>query len=339
MPDSVRSTSTDVARRAAVSRATVSYVLNGRTDQSIPDRTRQRVLDAAAELGYVPHAASRALRAGKSRLVLLINSGVPWSTNITDAEDGLTAAVAATGRSLVVWRRQGPDELQVTLANFDPCVAITLDPVTPAEERLLARLHIPLVTAELGTADAGTSTTVQAEHLAAHGHRNLGYLTTSEPVLQRFAVPRTAGFRATCRALGLPEPLVAALPGASAPTVAEVATVLARWRALPTPITAVACFNDLHAAACLAAAASIGLAVPGEFAVIGLDDDDFAPLTTPALTTIRLQPLAFAERLWALARHLLGEGPAPTPFTPQSHLVERDSVHPRPRPSITGSAT
>jgi len=92
-----------VARRAGASRATVSYVLNGRSDQSIPESTRRRVLDAAHELGHVPHAASRALRAGRSRLVLLINADVPWSTNITDAEDALTAAVAATGRLLVVW--------------------------------------------------------------------------------------------------------------------------------------------------------------------------------------------------------------------------------------------
>ena len=144
MTDTARSTSTDVARRAGVSRATVSYVLNGRSDQSIPEPTRRRVLDAAHELGYVPHAASRALRAGRSRLVLLINADVPWSTNITDAEDALTAAVAATGRSLVVWRRHGPEDLAATLANLEPCVAITLQPLDAEDATLLAGLHIPL---------------------------------------------------------------------------------------------------------------------------------------------------------------------------------------------------
>ena len=74
-----RATSSDVARLAGVSRATVSYVLNGRADQSIPEATRDRVLAAAAELAYVPNAASRALRAGESRLVLLVNPGMPWA--------------------------------------------------------------------------------------------------------------------------------------------------------------------------------------------------------------------------------------------------------------------
>ncbi len=333
MTGTARSTSTDVARRAGVSRATVSYVLNGRSDQSIPEPTRRRVLDAASELGYIPHAASRALRAGRSRLVLLINADVPWSTNITDAEDALTAAVAATGRSLVVWRRHGPEDLAATLANLEPCVAITLQPLDADEQTLLAGLHIPLVTADLGTPGADAATRVQLEHLADHSHRQIGYLTTSEANLQQFAVPRTTGFLAAATARGLREPVVIALPGASAPVVTELAGVLADWTSGPDPVTAVACFNDLHAAACLAAAASIGLAVPADLAVIGLDDDDFSPFTSPALTTVRLQPVELAHHLWALAAHLLGEGEAPAPFTPLGRLVERASVHRRHSPT------
>ena len=65
-----RPTSADVARLAAVSRATVSYVLNDTPHQSIPEATRRRVLDAAAELGYTPSAAARALRSGRSDIVL-----------------------------------------------------------------------------------------------------------------------------------------------------------------------------------------------------------------------------------------------------------------------------
>ncbi len=327
MTETARSTSTDVARRAGVSRATVSYVLNGRSDQSIPEPTRRRVLDAANELGYVPHAASRALRAGRSRLVLLIDADVPWSTNITDAEDALTAVVAATGRSLVVWRRHGPGDLAATLANLEPCVAITLQPLDVADVSLLAGLHIPLVTADLGTPGADSATRVQLEHLAGHGHRRLGYLTTSEPSLQQFAGPRTAGFLAAAAGHGLAAPVVVALQGASAPDVRDVASVLSDWTSRPDPVTAVACFNDLHAAACLAAAASLGLTVPDDLAVIGLDDDDFAPFTSPALTTVRLQPQGLAHHLWALATHLLDEGPEPDPFAPPGRLVERASVH------------
>jgi DNA-binding LacI/PurR family transcriptional regulator len=66
-----RVTSADVARAAGVSRTTVSFVLNGRPGWSIPDETRNRVLDAARELRYRPRAAARALAAGRSDIVLL----------------------------------------------------------------------------------------------------------------------------------------------------------------------------------------------------------------------------------------------------------------------------
>ncbi len=64
-------TSTAVARRAGVSRATVSYVLNGQAAGRVGERTQARVRAAAEELGYVPHAAARSLRAGRGRIVLL----------------------------------------------------------------------------------------------------------------------------------------------------------------------------------------------------------------------------------------------------------------------------
>ena len=54
-----RPTSADVAARAGVSRTTVSFVLNRRADVKIPAETRQRVVDAAEELGYSPNASAR----------------------------------------------------------------------------------------------------------------------------------------------------------------------------------------------------------------------------------------------------------------------------------------
>ncbi|MGP4053148.1 LacI family DNA-binding transcriptional regulator, partial [Streptomyces sp. 2A115] len=70
-------TSADVARLAGVSRATVSYVLNNASAVRISEPTRRRVHQAAKELGYVPHAAARSLRAGHSRMVLMPAPDVP----------------------------------------------------------------------------------------------------------------------------------------------------------------------------------------------------------------------------------------------------------------------
>src|SRR5436309_6772123 len=57
-------TSRDVAHRAGVSRATVSYVLNDVPDSRISETTRERVREAAQKLGYIPHAMARSLRIG-----------------------------------------------------------------------------------------------------------------------------------------------------------------------------------------------------------------------------------------------------------------------------------
>ncbi|TMC23991.1 MAG: LacI family transcriptional regulator, partial [Chloroflexi bacterium] len=73
-PTSARTfyTSVDVARRAGVSRTTVSYVLNGNWDGHVSDETRKKVLQAAEELGYSTHSSARALRKGQSDEICLI---------------------------------------------------------------------------------------------------------------------------------------------------------------------------------------------------------------------------------------------------------------------------
>ena len=67
-----RPTQVDVARRAGVSRATVSYVMNDVPAARVPDETRQRVLDAIEELGYEPDARAQALRSGATKTIALI---------------------------------------------------------------------------------------------------------------------------------------------------------------------------------------------------------------------------------------------------------------------------
>lgn len=308
-----RATSSDVARLAGVSRATVSYVLNGRADQSIPEATRARVLAAAAELAYVPNAASRALRAGESRLVLLVNPGMPWGSNLRTLVDTLTAATARSGRSLVMWHGLEPGELAGVLGHLDACVVIALGVLDPRDAGVLADVGIPLVDAGIDTAvNAGpVPSGLQIRRLAAQGHRRIGYLSTGDTARRMFATPRIDGARATCRELGLPEPLVAEVPSAARLSVTAVADVLSGWRAEADPVTAVACYNDLFAAAALAAAARLGLAVPGDLAVVGIDDEAFAAYTQPPLTTVRFDMAAFAERIWALAEGALRGGPAP----------------------------
>lgn len=71
-----RVTMTDVARRAGVSQPTVSFVLNDRRDVAVAEETRRRVLEAAAELDFVPNRAAQSLRSNKSFTVGVVTSGI-----------------------------------------------------------------------------------------------------------------------------------------------------------------------------------------------------------------------------------------------------------------------
>jgi DNA-binding LacI/PurR family transcriptional regulator len=323
-----RPTSADVAHRAGVSRATVSYVLNNAPHQSIPDTTRQRVLSAAEELQYTPHAAARTLRAGESRLVLFINAGVPYGANLSILIDALSAAVAASGRSLVVWQQHDPRDLAATLAHLQPVLAITLGQLDTGQRALFARAGIPSI--ETGAdrdpdaVDGGAI--FQVRYLASKGHRQLGYLTTTDPQLVMFARPRLAGVRTACAKLGLPGPAVGELAAPPGVCVRELAALLREWMTRPDPVTAVACYNDVYAMACLAAAGQAGLRVPGDLAVIGMDDEPVSAFAQPPLSTIRLHVADFARQLCTQANAALSGNLAPE-VSSSMHvsLVERQS--------------
>ena len=324
-----RPTSADVARRAGVSRATVSYVLNDVPHQSIPDATRQRVLAAAEELDYTPHAAARTLRAGESRLVLFINAGIPYGANLSAIIDTLSAEAAASGRSLVVWQQHDPGDLAATLAHLQPAMAITLGRLNEDQRELLARARIPSVETDTGHAPdaADTGAALQVRYLASRGHRRLGYLTTADLKLGMFARPRLAGVRSACAELGLDPPAVAELAALPDVPVDELSAALQLWASRPDPVTAVACYNDMYAVACIAAASRAGLSVPGEVAIIGMDDEAVSAYTLPALTTIRLHVMDFAHHLWTRASAVLDGGPAPERASSMLFsLVQRQSA-------------
>lgn len=318
-----RPTSADVARRAGVSRATVSYVLNNAPHQTIPDATRQRVLDAARELDYTPHAGARALRAGESNLVLLITGGVPYGPNLSIMITALDADVAASGRTLVLWgRQQHPHDLRAALTHLQPAVILTLGRFTDDQRALLTRARIPYVETPDDPAPTDPAATLQVHHLAARSHRRLAHLTTDDPALTMFRTTRLAAIESACADLKLPPPLVATLPADADPD-----GILRAWTGGPDPVTAIACYNDVYAAACLAAADRLGLRVPADLAVIGLDDDPMSRHTNPPLTTIRLHLTDLAHHLWTHAEAALaGDPPPPAPTGTPYTLVQRAST-------------
>ncbi|ADG72972.1 transcriptional regulator, LacI family [Cellulomonas flavigena DSM 20109] len=324
-----RVTSADVARESGVSRTTVSYVLNARKDVVLTEATRQRVLDAAARLGYTPSAAARALRAGRSDLVLLVLPDWTLGPAIDTLIEHLSTALATHGLSVLVHIRHGGRPLDELWRAVTPCVVLSLSPFPAADTRAMQQAGIPVVGTALDddpqpdvfAVPQASIGALQADHLVARGHRVLAYAAPHDDRLAAFADRRLAGVRAACERHRVPAPEVASVDL----DVASARAAVDAWRA--AGVTAVAAYNDEVALAVLAGLRDAGLDVPGDVAVIGVDDIPAARVAAPALTTVWQAIDAQAEHLAAAVLAALGLAES-TPERPDDvfHLVQRAST-------------
>jgi DNA-binding LacI/PurR family transcriptional regulator len=164
---------------------------------------------------------------------------------------------------------------------------------------------------------------LQVEHLAAAGHRRLGYALPDDERVQAIARPRLEGVQQACAELGLAEPLVLRVP-LDPLAAAEAVRV---WRSAQPPVTAVCCFNDNTALAVLAGMRHLGLAAPRNLAVVGVDDIPAARLASPPLTTVIQDMQTLATHVADTIAASLNRAPrARRPVPDMLHLVPRCSA-------------
>jgi len=303
-------TTADVAREAGVSRATVSYVLNETPHQRISETTRRKVLDVAARLGYEPSAAARVLRRGRSDLVVAVLPDYSIGPTFTEFLRELATALHRYRLTLMVHPKpKGVGDIRHLWQAVSPGAAIRLDSVhddaeayehlqIPTAQVVYARqegdgLLMVVPNEEFGQAQVGA--------LAERGYRRLAYAYPANPVLVVCAEPRLAGVRTACEQLGLEPPVVSTV----SIDLGSAKEAIAAW--LDHGVTAVCAYNDEVALVLLQAARQMGVDVPGELAVIGVDDLPGAAMATPSLATVTLDvaPLAdeVARRLAAVMDH------------------------------------
>ncbi|MFE1951215.1 LacI family DNA-binding transcriptional regulator [Streptomyces sp. NPDC059524] len=287
-------TSADVARLAGVSRATVSFVLNNTQTHRVSEATRTRVREAAQQLGYVPHAAARTLRAGHSNLVL-IPASVSAVGHLASAWlDALHSALDERGYTAVLHAGRYTDASAGARAwaELRPAAVLAMDDdcLTAEAGRILRRAGVATVLAlsarpvegvyalPLDHARVGE---LAAEHLLARGRRRIGVVMPRERGLDTFARPRLEGARAVA---ARSTATVTELPMSY--TRESAAELAAAWGDLG--LDAVFAYNDEYAALLLHALQGAGLTVPGDVAVVGADDLVSATLQNPPLTTVRL---------------------------------------------------
>lgn len=333
MPRATRVTGQDVAERAGVSRATVSYVLNEVPGQPISEETRGRVLRAAADLGYTPHAAARQLRTGVSDLVLMALPAWPFSQALSLCVSTVTQRLGAHGyTALVDPAAEEVAALENTLSRMQP-IALTASS-DQLSAPLVARLRSAGTRAVIGFGDRPLGfapavvfdqtalTRVAITHLAARGHRSVVAVMPSAPEYQWFRAGRQAGAEEAAAEHGM------ALTVVECPLDHHrVAEVVAAAVAGPGAPDAVLAYNDDYALLALRALLDAGVRVPEDVAVIGCDNLPVAELFTPRLTTIHVDMQELGTTIADTLHQILatGDGPDVVPMPPPEVIV-RDSA-------------
>jgi LacI family transcriptional regulator len=343
----------DVATWAGVSVGTVSNVLN--RPHLVSDGTRQRVLDAIAALGFVRNESARQLRNGHSRTLayVLLDPGNPF---FTDVARGAEDAARAAGLALYLCNSaedpaREAEYLDILLEQRVRGVLIT--PVGSSERlRTMPELGVPVVLLDRAAGDPTAWCSVSVDdveggdlavsHLLELGHTRIGFVGGPNSIIQ-VSDRRRGALRALERA-GLPGDRLVLLE-TSALTVAEGRNAGQRVVGLPArrrPM-AVFCANDLLAIGFLQQMLHHGVHVPGDMAIVGYDDIEFAAAAGVPLSSVRQPRYELGRRACALllaeAEALTGEGGKngghaheQVEFTPEL-VVRASSGRPPFRPS------
>jgi LacI family transcriptional regulator len=294
----VKITIAEIARRAGVSKTTVSRVLNNRP--YVDKVTRRKIRRIIAETGYTPHAAAVSLATGRNSLVGLLSPSLhqPWTIEIIQ---GIAEAIDSTEYELVLYTTTMAERNQETYARAltngltDGLIVILpradgmnyladlrrhLFPVVLIDYRGLSS-DLPSVTA---TNFAGACSAV--DHLIELGHRCIGMITGLMDL--GCSRDRLAGYRHTLEQAGLVFEPSLVVPG----DFSELSgcEAMNRLLSLPEPPTAVFASNDEMAFGAMRALKGHGLCVPDDVSLVGFDDVPMAQYTSPPLTTVR-QPM------------------------------------------------
>ena len=340
----VRVTISDVARRAEVSKKTVSRVINN--EATVAESTRQRVLRAIKELDYSPNPWAQNLARGKSGLVALIfhDAGSPY---IMDVLRGLMDAGESVGHGVSIHRcniEKAEDVAQIIrVASHHIADGMVFTPPcdnSPTLIQALEALEFPFVLLTPNSRHCGYSwvaaTDEQGSYEAARyliglGHRRIGYIQGNPQ--HRASWDRLTGYERALETAGLEINAAYVKQGDwTFETGVTLAHQLLELRPRPTAIMA---GGDGVAAGVIQAAWKRGLTLPAELSVIGFDDAPFAHQLWPPLTTVR-QPVTdiAAAAMRILADKLISHQSTAQTVEIPTELIVRNSTAP-PLDSLT----
>jgi LacI family transcriptional regulator len=329
----MRVTIAEVARRARVSKTTVSRVLNDKAD--VDAATSRRVREVIAETGYVPSARAVGLASGRTQTIGMLVPVLTWPW-MSEVLQGIVDTLEAHGYGLLLYTMNrgavslAQFEKHVSANAFDGLVVVeppnSLDYITALHSSGLPVVMIddrgrhPQFPSVATTNRAGAESA--ARHLLDRGRSRVAVITG--PVEFGCTQERLDGFQDQLTAAGFDLDPKLVLEG---DFTRESGTLAVNtWLGAELGFDAVFAHNDLMAAGALRGLRDAGRQVPDDVAVVGFDDLPIASDTQPSLTTVR-QPVKEMGETAALMllEHLAGKALPEEPQIVPTALIIRES--------------
>lgn len=289
----------DVAEATRVSKMTVSRVINGQP--GVSEKTRQRILEAVEQLGYVPNPNSRA-RSNSVRLIGLLIPDIT-TTYMGEILRGVSGAAERLDYGLMLYTQGSTGHTQRTsyylsLLNNSfvdgVLMVVPLDFEVIVNELKQRDIRYVIIDHHNGTDNEPSVTATNSKgvrdamrHLLALGHERIGFITGRMDIA--CSHDRLQGYRDGLAEVGLPfDPDLVREGDFTQPTGFQQAQALLQ---MPDPPTAIIASNDVMAFGVMDAAKAAGLSIGNDLSIVGFDDSLMASQTYPKLTTVR-QPMA-----------------------------------------------
>jgi LacI family gluconate utilization system Gnt-I transcriptional repressor len=308
-------TMADVARLAGVSPMTVSRAF--KTDSSVSDTTREAILKAADDLGYVFDSTAASLRSQRTDFIAVTIPSIN-NANFAETVRGLSEGLKARGLQILLGYTdydmvEEERLIEQFLRRRPEAIVVTGGRHTPRARRLLQNAGIPVIeTWDLpedpighvigfSNADAVRG---MVDHFVAQGLVRIAFIG-GDTTRDTRGADRRVGFIAAMQAHGLD---AARLIAAGAPPISmrEGAGAMAHLLDTFPDTEAVICVSDLSAFGALTECQRRGIDVPGRLWIAGFGDYEIAGIAVPSLTTINPFPREIGTRTAELILDVLG---------------------------------
>ena len=337
----------DVAQRAGVSTATVSYVLN--KSQKLPPETVERVLKAAADLDYRPNFTARSLVTRETRQIAIVLNNLA-NPIYADLIRGFENEAISRGYFVAIctgyqniddyfdnFARRRIDGLFIEALPFkyhmeklqelvDAGIRVVVFGNTSLDSRLVSHIET----------DYHAAISEAVAYLTGLGHHDIAYLSGLSR--QHRFDQRVDAYLAAMQRAGMdpPDRLLIASRGDTDTNIADGEALAAKLLQTHYRFTAVICTNDLMAVGAMRVFRAAGLSVPADVSVIGIDGASICEITEPTLSTMSVPYAAIGARAFDMLYNDITTG-VKGYLKNRAELIERLSAGPVPPAGLSGS--